>query len=46
MTALMFSLTLGFIIFLNIIAKIPFYKDYNDVAKGIGHQSIILSRAN
>jgi hypothetical protein len=46
MTALMFSLTLGFIIFLNIVCRIPFYKDFNDVAKSVGHQSITLTRSN
>jgi hypothetical protein len=46
MTALMFSLTLGFIIFLSIICKIPFYKDFNAVAKGVGLQTITLMRAN
>ena len=33
MTSLMFSLTLGFIIFLNIVCKIPFSKDFNDLQK-------------
>lgn len=46
MTALMFSLTLGFIIFLNIVVKIPFYKEQNDVTKGGGYSSITLGRFN
>lgn len=44
MTALMFSLTLGFIIFLNIVCRIPFYNEFNDVAKSVGHRSITLNR--
>jgi len=46
MTTLMFSLTLGFIIFLNIVAKIPFYKDQNDLTKGLGYTTINLGRFN
>ena len=46
MTALMFSLTLGFIIFLNIVCRIPFYNEFNDVAKSVGHRSITLNRQN
>jgi uncharacterized protein YqhQ len=46
MTTLMFSLTLGFIIFLNIVAKIPFYKELNEVSKGVGYTTINLGRFN
>ena len=46
MTALMFSLTLGFIVFLNIVAKIPFYKDQNDQTKGLGYTTINIGRFN
>jgi hypothetical protein len=46
MTTLMFSLTLGFIIFLNIVVKIPFYKEQNDLTKGVGYTTINLGRYN
>lgn len=40
MTSLTFSLTLGFIIFLNIVCRIPFSKDLNDIQKAMGVHSI------
>ena len=45
-TALMFSLTLGFIIFLNIVVKIPFYKDQNEQSKEHGYTTINIGRLN
>ena len=39
-TAMIFSLTLGFIIFLNIVAKIPFLKDQHEELKHKGHSNI------
>ena len=46
MTGLMFSLTLGFIIFLRIVSKIPFALDLNDHQKGIGVHSINMGSMN
>ena len=42
----MFSLTLGFVIFLNIVCKIPFSKDLADVQKQIGQRSITIGSLN
>ena len=46
MTSLMFSLTLGFIIFLNIVCRIPFSKDFNDIQKAQGAHSINIGSMN
>ena len=46
MTSLMFSLTLGFIIFLNIVCKIPFSKDLADIQKQLGTSSITIGSLN
>jgi hypothetical protein len=40
MTSLMFSLTLGFIMFLNIVCRIPFNLDLNEMLKHKGHHSL------
>jgi hypothetical protein len=45
MTSLMFSLTLGFIVFLGIACRIPFYKEFNDQVKG-GYRSIVMYQYN
>ena len=45
MTSLMFSLTLGFIVFLSIACRLPFYKEFNDQVKG-GYRSIVMSQYN
>ena len=36
----MFSLTLGFIVFLSIAARLPFYKEYNDYLKKRGTRGL------
>ena len=46
MTGITFSLTLGFIIFLRIVCKIPFVKELNDVQKGTGFHSINIGSMN
>jgi hypothetical protein len=46
MTSLMFSLTLGFIVFLSMAAKLPFYKEYNDIVKGRGYRGVDFSWSN
>jgi hypothetical protein len=46
MTSIMFSLTLGFIIFLSIVCRIPFEKDLSDLQKAIGVRSINVGRYN
>jgi hypothetical protein len=46
MTSIMFSLTLGFIIFLSIVCRIPFEKDLSDLQKSIGVHSINIGRYN
>ena len=46
MTSLMFSLTLGFIIFLNIVCGIPFNVDLNEMLKHKGLHSIQIGRMN
>ena len=43
MTSIMISMTIGFIIFLNIVATIPHAKDNQEVMKDIGLHSIMLS---
>jgi hypothetical protein len=40
MTSLMFSLTLGFIMFLNIVCRIPFNLDLNEMLKHKGLHSL------
>jgi len=45
-TAMVFSLTLGFIMFLNIVAKIPFAKDLHDTLKHKGYNNIKIGRMN
>ena len=40
------SLTLSFIIFLNIVAKIPFAKDFHDAIKQKGYSNIYIGRMN
>lgn len=40
------SLTLGFVIFLNIVARIPFAKDYHDELKNKGYNNIKIGRMN
>lgn len=45
-TSLMYSLTLGFIIFLYIACKLPYYKDYNDSLKGRGFHGLRLVEYN
>lgn len=46
MTSIMFALTLGFIIFLSIVCRIPFEKDLSDLQKSIGVHSINIGRYN
>ena len=46
MTSIMFSLTLGFIIFLSIVCRIPFEKDLSDLQRAIGVHSINIGRHN
>ena len=38
------SLTLGFVIFLNIVARIPFATDYHDALKHTGFSNIKIGR--
>ena len=40
MTSIMFSLTLGFIVFLKIVCKIPFIRELNDIQRGVGTTAI------
>lgn len=40
MTSIMFSLTLGFIVFLKIVCKIPFIRELNDIQRGVGTSAI------
>jgi len=40
------SLTLGFVIFLNIVARIPFATDYHDALKHTGFSNIKIGRMN
>lgn len=46
MTALVFSLTLGFIIFLNIVARIPFNVDWLNCTRTKGFHSMRFGRMN
>ena len=45
-TAMMFSLTLAFVIFLSIVARIPFIVDYLNVTRAKGFHSMRLGRMN
>ena len=45
-TTMVLSLTLGFVIFLNIVARIPFAKDYHDELKIMGYSNIKIGRMN
>ena len=45
-TSLMYSLTLGFIIFLSIACKLPYYKEYNDNVKVRGYHGIAMIHYN
>ena len=40
MTSLVFSLTLGFIIFISIVSKIPFMKEVSDGLMHSGHSTL------
>jgi hypothetical protein len=42
----MYSLTLGFIVFLSIAARLPYYKEYNDNAKLRGFNKMALGMFN
>ena len=46
MTALVFSLTLGFVMFLNIVARIPFNADMHWTTKTKGMHNLLLGRMN
>ena len=46
MTALVFSLTLGFILFLNIVARIPFNVDWLNCTRTKGFHSMRIGRMN
>lgn len=40
------SLTLGFVIFLNIVARIPFSFDYHNELKNYGYSNVKIGRMN
>jgi uncharacterized membrane protein YjdF len=46
MTSLMISLTLGFVIFLNVVCQIPFAKEMHDKIKEKGSHSILIDKGN
>jgi hypothetical protein len=46
MTSIMISLTLGFVIFLNIVGTIPFARDMHNAVQDMGRESIIIDRYN
>ena len=46
MTTLMFSLTLGFIIFLSIVAHIPHARHMQDIVKEMGVNSLLIEQGN
>ena len=40
------SLTLGFVMFLNIVARIPFTKDFHDALRHKGYSNVNIGRMN
>ena len=46
MTSIMYSFTLGFIIFLRIVCKIPFIRELNEVQKAVGTHTINIGIMN
>jgi 6-phosphogluconolactonase/glucosamine-6-phosphate isomerase/deaminase len=46
MTSLMFSISLGFIIFLSIVSRIPFANEMQEHLKEMGRSSILITQGN
>ena len=46
MTSIIISLSLGFVIFLNIVGQIPFARDMHNAVQDMGRNSLIIDRYN
>ena len=46
MTSIMISLSLGFVMFLNIVGQIPFARDMHNAVQDMGRNSLMIDRYN